>query len=84
MGGVLAGLRSSGAKRVLDLGCGEGRLLRELVRDKTLQEIVGLDVSHRALEIASQKLRLDDLPGMQKDRIPSDGHRDDAKCRVQR
>jgi 3' terminal RNA ribose 2'-O-methyltransferase Hen1 len=69
MGTVMAALRNSGAKRVLDLGCGEGRLLRELLRDKAFEEIVGLDVSHRALEIASQKLRLEDLPKMQKDRI---------------
>ena len=69
MGAVIAALRSSGAKRVLDLGCGEGRLLRELLKDKAFTEIVGMDVSHRALEIASQKLRLEDLPTMQKDRI---------------
>jgi len=69
IGAVIAALRSSGAKRVLDLGCGEGRLLRELLKDKAFIEIVGLDVSQRALEIASQKLRLEDLPTMQKDRI---------------
>jgi 3' terminal RNA ribose 2'-O-methyltransferase Hen1 len=69
MGAVMAALRSSGAKRVLDLGCGEGRLLRELLKDKTFSDIVGMDVSHRALEIASQKLRLEDMPAMQKGRI---------------
>lgn len=69
IGSVIAALRSSGAKRILDLGCGEGRLLRDLLRDKTFGEIVGMDVSHRALEIASQKLRLEDLPRIQKDRI---------------
>ncbi len=69
IGAVLAALRSCGAKRVLDLGCGEGRLLRKLLKDKTFAEIVGMDVSHRALEIASQKLRLEDLPTMQKERI---------------
>lgn len=69
MGAVMAALRSSGAKRVLDLGCGEGRLLRELLRDKKFAEIVGLDVSHRVLEIAAQRLHLENLPTMQKDRI---------------
>jgi 3' terminal RNA ribose 2'-O-methyltransferase Hen1 len=69
MGAVMAALRSSGAKRVLDLGCGEGRLLRELLKDKTFSDIVGMDVSHRALEIASQKLRLEEMPAMQKGRI---------------
>src|SRR6266478_5820317 len=69
IGAVMAALRSSGATRVLDLGCGEGRLLRELLKDKAFAEIVGMDVSHRALEIASQKLRFEDLPRIQKDRI---------------
>ena len=69
MGAVMAVVRSAGAKRVLDLGCGEGRLLRELLKDKTFAEIVGLDVSHRVLEIAAQRLHLDNLPTMQKERI---------------
>jgi 3' terminal RNA ribose 2'-O-methyltransferase Hen1 len=69
IGAVLSALRSSGAKRVIDLGCGEGRLLRELLKDRSFSEIVGMDVSHRALEIASRKLRLEDLPAMQKERI---------------
>jgi 3' terminal RNA ribose 2'-O-methyltransferase Hen1 len=69
MGAVMAALRSSGAKRVLDLGCGEGRLLRELLKDKAFTEIVGLDVSHRVLEIAAQRLHLENLPKMQQDRI---------------
>lgn len=69
MGSVVAALRSSGAKRVLDLGCGEGRLLRDLLKDKMFAEIVGLDVSHRALEIAAQRLHLENLPTMQKERI---------------
>jgi 3' terminal RNA ribose 2'-O-methyltransferase Hen1 len=69
MGAVMAALRSAGAKRVLDLGCGEGRLLRELLKDKMFAEIVGLDVSHRVLEIAAQRLHLDNLPTMQKERI---------------
>jgi 3' terminal RNA ribose 2'-O-methyltransferase Hen1 len=69
IGSVVAALRSSGAKRILDLGCGEGRLLRELMKDRTFVEILGMDVSHRALEIASQRLRLEDLPSSQKERI---------------
>jgi 3' terminal RNA ribose 2'-O-methyltransferase Hen1 len=45
LGAVLAALRGSGAKRVLDLGCGEGKLLRELLKDGQFEEIVGMDVA---------------------------------------
>jgi 3' terminal RNA ribose 2'-O-methyltransferase Hen1 len=66
---VLAVLRGSGARRVVDLGCGEGRLLRLLLEDRQFEEIVGMDVSHRALEIASNRLRLDRMPERQRQRI---------------
>ena len=69
LGAVMAVLRQVGAKRVLDLGCGEGKLLKLLLRDKTFEKIVGMDVSYRALEIAQNRLNLDRLPSKQKERI---------------
>ena len=69
MGAVVAVLRSAGATRVLDLGCGEGKLLRALLHEKTITEIVGMDVSHRSLEIASQRLHLDRMPPKQSERL---------------
>lgn len=69
MGAVVAVLRSIGAKRVVDLGCGEGRLLRILLGENTLTEIVGMDVSYRSLEVASQRLRIDRLSSRQKERL---------------
>jgi 3' terminal RNA ribose 2'-O-methyltransferase Hen1 len=69
MGAVLAALKGSGAARVLDLGCGEGRLLQELLKERQFSEIVGMDVSHRALEIARDRLRYERLPTLQKERI---------------
>lgn len=69
MGAVLAALRAAGAQRVLDLGCGEGKLLRALLADRQFTQIVGLDASIRALEIAARRLRLDRLPERQRQRI---------------
>jgi 3' terminal RNA ribose 2'-O-methyltransferase Hen1 len=64
---VQAALKESGAKRVLDLGCGEGKLLRVLLQDAAFTELVGVDVSHRALEIARE--RLDRQPSQRQDRV---------------
>ncbi len=66
---VTEALKQSGAKRVLDLGCGEGKLLRKLLAEKQFEEIVGMDVSHRALKIAQERLHYDRLPEKQKERI---------------
>jgi 3' terminal RNA ribose 2'-O-methyltransferase Hen1 len=69
VGAVVAALKQSGAKHILDLGCGEGKLLQALLHDKSFQEIVGMDVSYRALEIARERLRLDRLPLEQQNRL---------------
>ena len=66
---VLAVLKASNAKRVLDLGCGEGKLLRKLMREKQFAEIVGLDISYRTLEKAKERLHIDRLPQKEQDRI---------------
>jgi 3' terminal RNA ribose 2'-O-methyltransferase Hen1 len=66
---VVAALKSTNAKRVLDLGCGEGKLLRVLLDDRSFEEIVGVDVSHRALQIAHERLRVERLPARQRERI---------------
>ena len=69
LGSVLAALKNTGARRVLDLGCGEGKLLQSLLKERQFEEIVGMDVSYRALEIAKDRLNLDRLPEMQRRRI---------------
>jgi len=60
MGTVIAALKDAGACSVLDLGCGEGRLLRGLLKEKSFTRIVGLDVSHQALKRAAERLHLTD------------------------
>lgn len=69
LGTVLSALRGSGARTVLDLGCGEGKLLRELLADRQFDRIVGLDVSLRSLEFAQRRSKLERLPERQTSRI---------------
>ena len=66
---VIAELTSLGAKSVVDLGCGEGRLLREMFAENQFEAIVGVDVSARALASAERRLGLDDLPDRQRARV---------------
>jgi 3' terminal RNA ribose 2'-O-methyltransferase Hen1 len=66
---IVAVLKASEAKRVLDLGCGEGKLLKALLADKQFEEITGLDVSTRTLERAADRLRLEQLPQQQRERV---------------
>ncbi|MBI4816146.1 MAG: 3' terminal RNA ribose 2'-O-methyltransferase Hen1 [Deltaproteobacteria bacterium] len=60
---VVATLLRTRSRRVIDLGCGHGELLRTLRRDPFFERIVGFDVSNRALEIAAERLHLDRLDG---------------------
>lgn len=69
LGSVMAALRASDAKRVLDLGCGEGKLIRELLKEKHFELIVGMDVSVQSLQRAVQRLGFDRLPALQKERL---------------
>ena len=66
---VAARLRELGVTSVLDLGCGEGKLLRRLLADRAFDRIAGMDVSHRALATAASKLRLDRMPERKRKRI---------------
>jgi 3' terminal RNA ribose 2'-O-methyltransferase Hen1 len=69
LGSVMAALKSCGAKRVIDMGCGEGNLLRHLVKERLFTNIAGVDVSHIALERASAKLKLDRAGDSKRERI---------------
>jgi 3' terminal RNA ribose 2'-O-methyltransferase Hen1 len=59
---VHAELRACSAQSVLDLGCGEGRLLTLLLPDMQFIKISGMDVSYRSLEVAQRRLKLDRQP----------------------
>jgi 3' terminal RNA ribose 2'-O-methyltransferase Hen1 len=69
LGAVLAALKNSGAKQVIDLGCGEGRLLKMLLKETQFTKIVGMDVSVLALQNAADSLRLERMPDKKRERI---------------
>ncbi|MFF3006984.1 3' terminal RNA ribose 2'-O-methyltransferase Hen1 [Kitasatospora sp. NPDC057940] len=66
---ILAALREVGATRVADLGCGRGELIGELLKDARFTEVLGVDVSARALQAAARGLRLDRMPERQAARV---------------
>lgn len=66
---VLEKLKSSGATRVIDMGCGEGKLLRMLLKQRQFKQITGMDISYGELSKAKQRLHWDDMAPRQKDRI---------------
>jgi 3' terminal RNA ribose 2'-O-methyltransferase Hen1 len=59
---VAAELKSSGAKSVLDLGCGTGR-------DRQFERILGVDASSRDLDVAAERLHLNELSEAQRHRL---------------
>jgi 3' terminal RNA ribose 2'-O-methyltransferase Hen1 len=66
---VVAALLGAGATRVLDLGCGEGRLVEALLAEPAVSQVTGVDVSSRALERAAGRLRVDRMPERQRSRV---------------
>lgn len=66
---VITVLKAHQVRRVADLGCGEGILLKQVLADHSFDYILGVDVSYRALERAKLKLNIDRLPPTQQKRV---------------
>jgi len=62
-------IRRLGAKQVLDLGCGEGKLVRRLLQNPQIEHVLALDVSWRELERAQQRLHVAEMPPRQRERL---------------
>jgi SAM-dependent methyltransferase len=79
---VMGIVHEIGARRVVDLGCGEGYYLRALLEDPTITEVMGVDVSPRILEYAERRLNLDRRSDHQRAKLTlrqsSVTYRDDA------
>ena len=66
---VLNKLKESGAKKVIDLGCGEGKLIRMMLKEKQFQNITGMDISYSELTKCKERLHWDEMAPRQKERI---------------
>jgi 3' terminal RNA ribose 2'-O-methyltransferase Hen1 len=66
---VTDAIAASGARRVLDLGCGQGKLIGALLTLPSIDHVLGIDVSHRSLEIAARRLHLDTMTPRQRERV---------------
>ncbi len=56
---VINVLKENNVNTVLDLGCGEGKLLNILKKDRNLSKVAGCDASIRSLEMAYDRLKPD-------------------------
>jgi 3' terminal RNA ribose 2'-O-methyltransferase Hen1 len=66
---VVSAIVACRAVRVLDLGCGSGKLISALLKLGQIQQVTGMDVSHRALEAAARRLHLDQLSPRSRARV---------------
>ena len=66
---VVAALKQKNARKVVDLGCGQGNLLKILLKDNYFEQITGVDVSYRSLEITKERLDRLHLPRNQWDKL---------------
>lgn len=69
LGAVVEALRSAGARVIADLGCGEGKLLYRLVRERWVERLYGLDPAARELEWAAKRLKLREHGGPPEGRV---------------
>lgn len=66
---VLNKLKESGAKKVIDMGCGEGKLVRMMLKEKQFKNITGMDISYSELNKCKERLYWEEMAPRQKERI---------------
>ncbi|MER8709447.1 3' terminal RNA ribose 2'-O-methyltransferase Hen1 [Mesorhizobium sp. M1088] len=69
MDAVVHAIRATRGTTVADLGCGEGKLLDRLVRERWIHKLFGLDPAARELEWAAKRLKLNELGGPPEGRV---------------
>ncbi len=66
---VADALKAAGARQIADLGCGSGKLIQRLVRERWVERVVGVDAAAHDLEYAARRLKLDFASGPKEGRI---------------
>ena len=66
---VFQALKETGASSVIDMGCGEGRLLKLLIQEPQFVKIAGFDVAVSELEKTGRRLKLDQMNDGARERI---------------
>ena len=66
---VVDAVKASGARRVADLGCGNGKLVGRLLSDTGIDKVLAMDVSYRALEGARRHLHVETMTPSQRERV---------------
>ena len=66
---VLEEAKKTSARSVVDLGCGEGRMLELLLQEKQFTNILGMDAAARVLQIVEKRLYFEEMAPMQRERI---------------
>ncbi|RUW78405.1 MULTISPECIES: 3' terminal RNA ribose 2'-O-methyltransferase Hen1 [unclassified Mesorhizobium] len=69
MDAVVEAIRATGGTVIADLGCGEGKLLYRLVRERWVHKLFGLDPAVRELEWAAKRLKLNEFGGPPEGRV---------------
>lgn len=69
LGAVVEQIKAARARRVVDLGCGSGKLVQRILRDTNVEHVLGVDVAHRALQGAARRLHLDTMPPRRRERV---------------
>lgn len=57
------------ATTIIDLGCGEGKLIKMLLKERQFTKISGMDVSYSGLTKTKNSLHYDEMPPKQKERL---------------
>jgi 3' terminal RNA ribose 2'-O-methyltransferase Hen1 len=59
---IVETINSLDVSTIMDLGCGEGKYLREYLKIHKLNKITGIEVSPSVLDKAEQRLKIDRMP----------------------